>query len=61
MQVLAGQLPFLANRNAEVAVTPLLWPDNCINVGGHVALPSGPTVYPYTVSLRIFMYSRSQY
>ena len=45
MQVLASQLPFLANRNAELAVPPLFWPDNCIKIGGHVALPSGPTVY----------------
>ena len=45
MQVLASQLPFLANRNAELAVPPLFWPDNCIKIGGHVALLSGPTVY----------------
>ena len=41
MQVLASQLPFLA----ELAVPPLFWPDNCIKIGGHVALLSGPTVY----------------
>ena len=45
MQVLASQLPFLVNRNAEVAVPPLLWPVNCIKIGGHVALRSGPAVY----------------
>ena len=45
MQVLASQLPFLANRNAELAVLPLFWPDNCIKIGGHVALLSGPAVY----------------
>ena len=45
MQVLASQLPFLANRNAELAVPPLFWPVNCIKIGGHVALLSGPTVY----------------
>ena len=45
MQILASQLPFLANRNAELAVPPLFWPDNCIKIGGHVALLSGPTVY----------------
>ena len=45
MQVLASQLPFLANRNAELAVPPLFWPYNCIKIGGHVALLSGPTVY----------------
>ena len=33
MQVLASQLPFLANRNAELTVAK------------HVALLSGPTVY----------------
>ena len=45
MLVLASQLPFLANRNAELAVPPLFWPDKCIKIGGHVALLSGPTVY----------------
>ena len=45
MQVLASQLPSLANRNAELAVPPLLWPVNCIKIGGHVALLSGATVY----------------
>ena len=45
MQVLASQLPFLANRNDELAVPPLFWPDKCIKIGGHVALLSGPTVY----------------
>ena len=45
MQVLASQLPFLANRNAELAVPPLFWPENCIKIGGHVALLSGPNVY----------------
>ena len=45
MQVLASQLPFLANRNAELAVPPLFWPDTCIKIGGHVGLLSGPTVY----------------
>ena len=45
MQVLASQLPSLANRNTELAVPPLLWPVNCIKIGGHVALLSGATVY----------------
>ena len=45
MQVLASQLHFLANRNAGLAIPPLLWPINCIKIGGHVALLSGPTVY----------------
>ena len=49
MQVLASQLPFLANRNAELAVPPLFWPDNCIKIGGHVALLSGPTVYTVNI------------
>ena len=44
-QVLASQLPFLANRNSEHTVPPLLWPVNCIKIGEHVALLSGPTVY----------------
>ena len=30
MQVLASQFHFLANRNIEMAVPPLLWPKNCI-------------------------------
>ena len=45
MQVLASQLHFLANRNAGLASPPLFWPVNCIKIGGHVALLSGPTVY----------------
>ena len=45
MQVLASQLLFLANRNAEQAIPQLFWPVNCIKIGGHVALLSDPTVY----------------
>ena len=47
-QVLASQLPFLANRTlivSEHTVLPLFWPFNCIKIGGHVAPLSGPTVY----------------
>ena len=45
MQVLASQLHFLANKNADLAIPPLFWPVNCIKIGGHVALLSDPTVY----------------
>ena len=45
MQVLASQLHFLANTNAGLAILPLLWPVNCIKMGEHVALLSGPTVH----------------
>ena len=45
MQVLASQLHFLANRNAELAVPPLFWPVNCIKIGGHVTLLSCPSIY----------------
>ncbi len=45
MQVLASQLHFLANRNAELAVPPLFWPVNCIKIGGHVALLSCPSIH----------------
>ena len=45
MQVLASQLHFLANKNAELAIWPLFWPVNCIKIRGHVALLSDPTVY----------------
>ena len=44
MQALAGQLLFLANRNAGQAIPPLFWPVNCIKIGGHIALLSDPTV-----------------
>ena len=44
MQVLASQLHFLANEDAELAIPPLFWPVNCIKIGGHVALLSDPTV-----------------
>ncbi len=39
MQVLANQLHFLVNRNAELAVLLLFWPVNCIKIGGHCHLP----------------------
>ena len=45
MQVLASQLHFLANRNAELAIPPLFWPVNCLKIGGNVALFSDPTFY----------------
>ena len=45
MQVLASQLHFLANRNAELAVLPLFWSVNCIKIGGHVAPLSCPSIY----------------
>ena len=45
MQVLGSQLRFQTNRNVEMAVLPLLWPVNCIKIGGDVVLLSGPTVY----------------
>ena len=45
MQVLASQLHFLANKNAELAIPPLFWPVNCIKIEGHVALLSDPIVY----------------
>ena len=45
MQVLASQLHFLVNRNAGLSIPPLFWLVNCIKIGGHVALPSGPTVH----------------
>ena len=51
MQVLACELPFLANRNTELADLPLLWPVNCIKVGGHVAQLSGPTLYSLNCAL----------
>ena len=57
MHVLASQLPFLANRNAELAVPPLFWPDNCIKIGGHVALLSGPTVYTVPLATKIPMHT----
>ena len=55
MQILAIQLPFLADRNAELAVLlilllyccvpPLLWLVNCIIMEKNVALLSDLTVY----------------
>ena len=45
MQVLTSQLHFLGNKNAELGITLLFWPVNCIKIGGHVALLSDPTVY----------------
>ena len=45
MWILASQLPFLANRNAELAVLQSFWPVNRTKLKGHVVLLSGPTVY----------------
>ncbi len=45
MQVLASQLHFLANKNAELAIPPLFWPVNRIKIGEHVALLSCPSIY----------------
>ena len=42
MHVLSSQLPFLANRNAEVAI---ILASESHKIGGHVALLSCPTVY----------------
>ena len=45
MQVLASQLHFQANRNAELAVLELFCPVNGIKDGKHVTLLSGPIVH----------------
>ena len=45
IKVLASQWHFLADRNAELAVPPLLWPVICIKIGGNVALLNGLTAY----------------
>ena len=55
MQVLASQLHFLANRNAVLAIPPLFWPVNCIKVGEHAALLSGPTVHSLYCGTRLGM------
>ena len=59
MQVLASQLQFLANKNAELAIPPLFWPVNCIKIGGHVALLNDPAVYSlyYALKKKLFQYS----
>ena len=56
MQVLASQLHFLANKNAKPTVPSFFWPINCIEeIGGHVALLSGPNVYwPYCATNLFF-------
>ena len=43
MQALASQLHFLTNRNAELAVPPLLWPVNYIKNRG----TCGTAEWPY--------------
>ena len=48
-QILAGQLNFLANRNAGLAISPLFWPVNCIKKGRNVALLSYSIVHSYTM------------
>jgi hypothetical protein len=49
MQVLASQLHFLANGNAELAVPPLFWPVNCIKIGEHVALHAELPFYLFPI------------
>ena len=44
MQVLANQLYFLAIKNAEPAIPPLIWSVTYTEIGEHVALLSGSTV-----------------
>ena len=58
MQVLASQLHYLANKNAELAIPPLFWPVNCIKIGGHVALLVTLLFIPYTVLIANQEYSR---
>ncbi len=54
MQVLASQLHFLANRNAELAAV------NCIEIGGHVALLSCPSLFFLLyVPAKTYSYSNS--
>ena len=45
MQVLASQLHFPANKNAELAAPSLFGLVNCIKIAGHVSPQSGPPVY----------------
>ena len=42
--------------NAELAVPPLFWSDNCIKIGGHVALLSGPTIYTLYCGMSMEIY-----
>ena len=54
MQLLACQLPFLASRKLELAVPPLMWAVNCIKIGGHVVLMSGPLFICCKFDITIF-------
>ena len=49
MQVLASQLHFLANRNAELAVPSLFWPVNCIKIRALVALTAELPYYLFSI------------
>ena len=62
MQILVSQLPFLANRNTELAVPLLFWPVNRMKIGGRVELLRGPTVYLLECalsSMTIYLYNYS--
>ena len=48
MQILASQLHFLANRNADLTVLPLLSPFSWIKIGGQGELPSALLFILYT-------------
>ena len=54
----SGQLHFLAKRNAGIAIPPLLWPVNCIKIGKHVVLLSGPTVHSLFCGQRPDLFSK---
>ena len=53
MQVLASQLPFLANRDDEVAVPLLFRPVNCVKTGRLVASLSGSSNCLFTIQWQI--------
>ena len=55
MQVLASQLHYLANRNAELAISPLFWSIKCIKICGHAALLSDPTIHSLYSGVVSFM------
>ena len=55
------QLHFLANRNAGLAIPPLFWPVNWIEIERHVALLSGPTFHSlYCDNSTTFVFSLNE-
>ena len=58
MKILATQLQmyFLDNKNDGLSVPLLLWPENCVKIGGHATSSNGSTVYSLYHCERFYLF-----